>query len=253
MIQHHLRSLFRSRLRTPVCLMACGLLLVLALCDNAQAADFFAIITNLGSAPHDHAQLDVSIDTGGAGVPTAITFMVFRASDGTQLASFVVLTNSQGFASSAFAAPPNDNLFAVSGGLTALVKATTPLNVPTATAVLRQTVQGAKIILGVPPVTVLSSTRVSVAIGDLMLGTHLLIANVSGSPTAVDVFFGTASSPGAGRYKNGALGPNTVFQVDLVPTDANSNVIVSSTPGNVIVQLAVDNGKVDMATVLPTP
>jgi hypothetical protein len=217
-------------------------------------SEFYAIINNASNAPRANAQLDVSVDTaatGGAAVN--VSFFVYRATDGVQVALFEIPTNANGFASTA----PSQNLFQASGGETALIKAVTPSGAPSM-AVLRQRVQGqAKIVLGVPPLRKLDATllgggvQFSVAIGDIMSGTALLIANVSSVAAMVDVFQGTRGVQGQGKYKNPDLQPNAIWRVDLQATDANSNLVIRSTEPMVI-QLAVDDGKVDGATLVPT-
>jgi hypothetical protein len=73
----------------------------------------------------------------------------------------------------------------------------------------------------------------------------------SGQNQAVDVFFGTQGAPGAGKYTNGQLPPNAVWQVQLQPGDGKQHVIIGSR-GNVMAQLAVDDGtKVDVAMLVP--
>jgi hypothetical protein len=210
---------------------------------------FNAIITNLANAPKASAQLDVSIDTAaGAGAPIDVT--VFR-SDGTRQ-DFRILTNDRGFASTA----PAQDLFGISGGLTALVQAVTPSGIAAATALLRQKVSGQKIVLGIPPATssanaaLGASTTLSVAIGDIMRGTFLLIGNVTdGQPADVKVFVGSTTT--APRFANPELGVRKVWELALTAAEAQSHLIVqSSVP--VVVQLAVDDGKVDEATVVST-
>jgi hypothetical protein len=79
----------------------------------------------------------VSANTDAAPAGANIGFTVFV--DGVVAADFVVPTNASGFASSALAASPDDNLFAASGGAPALVRTRTPSGSTTHGAVLRQT------------------------------------------------------------------------------------------------------------------
>jgi hypothetical protein len=183
---------------------------------------------------------------------------VYNALDGTPIAEFNVNTVNS-FASNAMAAAPNNNLFTVTGQQTALIRVRTPSpqGVSSSNAILRQRVTGSKLVLGVPPVLnalgtqLQGGTQIPVAVGDLMSATYLFIANVSGQTQAVDVYFGTRGAPGAGKYTNGQLPPNAVWQVQLQAGDGDQNVIIGST-GNVIAQIAIDDGnKVDETMLLP--
>jgi hypothetical protein len=223
-------------------------------------SDYYAILVNLPNAPKGNAHLDVSIDgTLTAGQPVPVTYDVYRAADGVPLAEFQVNT-ANNYASNTMAAAPNNNLFAVSGQQSALVRARTPTpqGVSSSNGVLIQRVQGAgKIILGVPPMlnsngtSLQGGTRIPVAVGDLMAGTYLFIANLSGQNQSVDVFLGTQGAIGTGKYKNPQFPPNGVWQVQLQPGDGKQHVIICGT-GTVMAELAVDDGaKVDVAMLLP--
>jgi hypothetical protein len=78
----------------------------------------------------------------------------------------------------------------------------------------------------------------STPFGDIPPRATLLIANLSGSDVAVDIFLGTKGAPGGGKYVIPRLVNNASWIIDLDPTDSNSHVILSST-GDVIVQFAV--------------
>jgi hypothetical protein len=80
------------------------------------------------------------------------------------------------------------------------------------------------------------------AIGNIAHAATLLIANVWGTDVAVDIFLARKGAPGDGKYKNPRILNQTIWIVDLDPADANSHFIVSST-GDVIAQLAVDEGR----------
>lgn len=77
----------------------------------------------------------------------------------------------------------------------------------------------------------------------------MLIANLSGHEVTVDVFVGIEGAHGAGKHttdvKNNALG-----RIDLQPDDANSHLIVSATD-DIILQLVIDDGRVNGVTCLP--
>jgi hypothetical protein len=216
--------------------------------NRSEAALFHAIIPNLANGPKASAQLDLSMDAAaGEGAPIDVT--VFH-NDGTRQ-DFQILTNERGFASTTQV----QDLLAGAAGQTVLVQAATPTGIGTATAVLREKFQGQKIILGVPPATteentpLTSGTRHTVAIGDVVPGTSLLIGNVTdGQPADVRVFVG--SDVFAPRFVNPELGVRKVWEVELTAAEAQSNVIVvSDVP--VIVQLVVEDGKkIDEAMVV---
>lgn len=226
---------------------------------EAQAAEFVVIITNLNNTNGPHAQVDVSLNTGvpnqGEGYP--ILFNVYTA-DGTQITAFEMLTGQNGFVSSSSAAPPNDNLFAVSGGLPALVRVRTPEIVVPAAVTLRQTLGKSEIVFGVPALLRYSGTTYqaagavfSVALGDIAPRATLLICNVSGTDAIVDVWSGTDHAPGTGKYTNHRLTNRAIWIVHLDQSDANTNVLIRGS--TIVVQLAVDNGKkgISWAPLLP--
>jgi hypothetical protein len=92
-----------------------------------------------------------------------------------------------------------------------------------------------------------------VAISDIRDGTTLLIANVNlGTDTSAEVTIGNLAAGGR-RIVNNQLRAGTIWAVPLEARDANSHVVVRSTGGQpLLVQLAVDDGKVDEATVFPS-
>lgn len=225
----------------------------------ARAAESFAIIANLTGAPKPHAHLDVGVDTSASGgVPVAVEFTIFNAR-GALLDQFVVMTAPEtGFASTASAFPPNDNLFTTSAGLPAPVRIRSPQPVGTEATVLRQSLGKSRIILGVPVAkrsdgTALAQGRTFRTTGDIIQKATLLVANVSGGDVAVDVFVGAKGVPGHGKYTNPALNNMSLWIVELDPTDARSHLVVAS-GGHIVVQLAVEDGQkgtVTEVTVLP--
>jgi hypothetical protein len=246
-----------SRIKPFACLLAWGLLLGAA--SHAQAAAYYAIVANLNNANVPLAQLDVGVDTlaepGGA--PAPILFNVFAA-DGASLADFWVETNPNGFTSSAFAPPPYNNLCTLSQGQPALVKATTPSTGGLSGATLRQSLKPSNVVLAVPKARRQDGTPLAegelfaVATGEFAKAT-LLVANVSSSDVAVDIFSGRRGPAGGGKYATPMLRNNAIWIVDIDPADANSNLVIAST-AEIIVQFAVDEGKkgaVTEMTVLP--
>src|SRR5688500_3820783 len=78
-----------------------------------RAGEHVAIVANLANARTPWAHVEVGLSERQLG--WSIGFNVINAG-GAQLAEFFVLTDERGFASSASAPPPFDNLFAVSQG-----------------------------------------------------------------------------------------------------------------------------------------
>jgi hypothetical protein len=206
---------------------------------------FYAILTGQRNASRAYAQLDVAIEPEAG--DTQVTFRVFV--NGTPLPNAPPVNTVNGFAKSG-------NLFTGVPNLThALAEANVPLTgVLPASGVLRQKVSGgANILLGVGPKEKAASMRVALAVSDIMDGTTLLIANVNtGADTAAEVIIGNISAGGR-RIVNNNLRAGTIWAVPLEARDANSHVLVRSVGGEpLLVQLAVDDGKVDEATVFPS-
>lgn len=222
--------------------------LLLGAVGQARASDFYAIIANLTHVKKPHAQIDVGLDTRGATTGTDVQFRV-TDTDGQQLGDFTLQVNSRGFVSSSSAAPPNDNLFTLSANLPAALVRVRVANGPTDQyAVLRQILTTSQIALGVPPAFDQSDNPVAVGklfnvpLGDIPYRATLLFANVSGGDVTVDIFLGTKSCDGCGKYSNPRVQNNALWIVDIDPADAHSNLVISST-GNIIAQLAVDYTK----------
>lgn len=78
----------------------------------------------------------------------------------------------------------------------------------------------------------------------------ILVANISGIDVAVDVFIGTRGGAGNGKYGHPALQNRKVWRLDLQPDDETANLVVTST-GDVIIQLVIDDGRLNALTVLP--
>ena len=243
------RSQFLSRsAKGGLGLLAASSLAGLA-AEPAQAAvrnEFFAIFTNFGSAPRANAFLDVSANTDAAPQGANILFTVFL--NGTQLAEFTTQTNANGFASSAAAQGPNRNLFRLTNGEPGLVRARVPSGATTATAILHQRGQGSRLIVAVPPAVLAAGTVFPVTIGDIATGA-LLIGNVAGGEVNADVFVGSTGAPGAGKY-NVQLRDNQIGRIDLQPDDINSHLLVVAS-GEILVQLMIDDGRVNGITCLP--
>ncbi len=249
-MQFNLSCLCRSAFRGPVALVVLCLLFAATLAPDAHSAEFYAVIANQNHAKHPHAHINVSVDTG-AGTGLEVDFLVRRATDGQILTSFVLYTNMSGFCSSSSAAAPMNDLFKVSGGETALIYVRTPIGAPTSSAVVHEDLGDSKIVFSMPPIR--SSTDASplaafeyiaVPVGAIGKGTSLFIVNVTSVPVEVDIYVGTRSI-GALRYTNPEIQAFSVWQVDLLPADARSHLIVSSQNPTipVVVQLAVDQGK----------
>ena len=206
---------------------------------TASAADYYAIVDNFGKKPRN-AFMDVSVDTTiGAGID--VLFDVYDAR-GVQLAEFTVPANSYGFASSS----SWGNLFNLAAGQPILVRAQTPY-APTDAATLHIDPLGAPTIVGVFPIrkrdnTLLGmGTDFAVALGSFRSAT-LLIANLSGSDIAVDVFKGTRGADGFGIFSNPRITTTAIWKVNLTQNEALSNLIVhASNP--IIVQAVISDGQ----------
>ena len=205
----------------------------------SQAADYYAIVDNFGKKPRN-AFMDVSVDTT-IGVGIDVLFDVYDAR-GVQLAEFTVPANSYGFASSS----SWGNLFNLAAGQPILVRAQTPY-APTDAATLHIDPLGAPTIVGVFPIrkrdnTLLGmGTDFAVALGSFRSAT-LLIANLSGSDIAVDVFKGTRGADGFGIFSNPRITTTAIWKVNLTQNEALSNLIVhASNP--IIVQAVISDGQ----------
>jgi hypothetical protein len=222
-------------------------ILLLGAPGQVPAAEHYAIMWNLTGTKQSRAYIDVGIDTRAAPEGSAVTFLVTDL-DGQPFSEFTLLVNSRGFVTSSSAAPPNDNLLAVSGGQPARVRVTTPLGATNEYAVLHQTERSTNLTLGVPPARDLSGQRVAigtffpVTLGDFSRAT-LLVGNVSGADVSVDVFVGTKGADGAGKYTIPVLHNNEIGRIDIDPTDARSHLVLSTNGGDIFAQLVLDKGK----------
>ncbi|MED2185999.1 hypothetical protein [Bacillus wiedmannii] len=214
-------------------------------------SDFFTMITSFGNSPCANAHLEIGLDSQATSA-VDVTFNVYNQK-GVELAWFSELKNANGYVSSS--ADPNNDLFRLSKGQPALVRARTPLVAQTASAVLQQSGSQNRLVFAVPPALNSSGIRVAqgtvfpLTIGSITKGT-LLIANVSDSDVNVDVFTGTAGTPGTGKYNNPILTKFSIWSVDLQPSDQFSHLVVMSS-GDIIVQLVLDDGQVHVVTCLP--
>jgi len=224
--------------------------------SHAMAGEFRAILWNVTDAKDPQAHIDVGIDTRGAAAGTDVLFSVYDM-DGILLSEFTLQVDARGFVSSLSAAPPNNNLYAVSGGQPASVTVKFPQGATNADAVLYQTLKASKVVLGVPwlrdqaDFPVASGTLFSVTVGNFSRAS-LLVANVSGTDLTVDVFVGTAGAPGAGKYSLPDVKNNMIARIDLDPSDSNSHLVMRST-GDIVAQLVVDTGKSTITQVTLVP
>lgn len=219
----------------------------------AQAADFYAIITNFGNSPRSNAFLDVSSDTSTTRDGTEVLFYVFDV-NGVGLAEFA-LTTTNGFVSTASAPAPNNNLFALSNGGPALIRARVPDGAITTTAELNQRSSGNRLVIGIPPArrqdnTPLAVGRLFPITNGAVSSSAILVANVSGNDVTVDIFIGTKGPDGTGKHTIARLKPNAVGRLDLTPDDANSHLVLSAT-GDIVAQIVIDDGKVNGVTCIP--
>lgn len=220
--------------------------------------EFHAVISNFGNAPRASAYVDVAFDARAlAGSPVDVLFDVFSA-DGSLLAEFAVAANANGFASSGSAPAPYRNLFLLSGGDAALVRARIPAGVVGGTATLHQRGTGSRLLVSVPQDRKSDGTPVHVGrnftlhVGDLrgVARATILVANVSGGDVAADIFVGMDAGSFL-RYSTPRIENRVTWRVDLQPDDENANLLLRSN-GDVIVQLVIDDGRLNAVTVLPT-
>jgi hypothetical protein len=214
-----------------------------------SAADYYAIVDNLGKKPRN-AFMDVSVDTTiGAGID--VLFNVYDA-QGVPLAEFTVAANSYGLASSS----SWGNLFNLAAGQPILVRAQTPY-APTDAATLHVDSLGASTIVSIFAIRKRDGfplgmgTDFAVALGTFR-SARLLIANLSGSDVAVDVFKGSKGADGFGIYSNPRITTTAIWKVNLTQNEALSNLIVhASNP--IIVQAVIDDGSTTQSfMVLPS-
>jgi len=249
---HHRRAPRTTITALPLMLLIAGSA-VLGAARCADAAETVVMVANLTEIKKPNAFIDVTVDTqANAGSPIDVEFTVFDSYGGTA-ASFVVTADANGFASSASAVPPNDNLFTATGGGPALVRIKTPPNIGVVTATLHQKFQQSQLVLGVPPTrksdgSPLGMGRVfAVNPGAIRHRATLLIANVSSADLGIDVFLGTRGATNNGVYNNQLLSANTFWIVDIDPAYANTNLVVVSSD-YVVAQLVVDEGKKNALT-----
>jgi len=229
-------------MKTKRLLSLCVLGLVLTTFVAAvSAAEFYGIVDNFGKKPRN-AFMDVSVDTTiGAGID--VLFDVYDAR-GVHLAEFTIPANSYGFASSS----SWGNLFNLAAGQQPiLVRAQTPDGAPTDAATLHIDSLGAATAVDVFPIRnrggfpLGMGTDFAVALGSFR-STSLLIANVSGSDQAVDVFKGTRGADGFGIFSNPRITTTAIWKVNLTQNEALSNLIVHAS-GLVIVQAVINDGQ----------
>ena len=206
---------------------------------TASAAEFYAIVDNFAKKPRT-AFMDVSVDTTiGAGID--VLFNVYDAR-GVPLAEFTVAANSYGLASSS----SWGNLFNLAAGQPILVRAQTPY-APTDAATLHIDSLGASTIVSIFAIRKRDGfplgmgTDFAVALGTFP-SARLLIANLSGSDVAVDVFKGSKGADGFGIYSNPRITATAIWKVNLTQNEALSNLIVhASNP--IIVQAVISDGQ----------
>ena len=194
--------------------------------------------------------MDVSVDTT-IGVGIDVLFNVYDAR-GVPLTEFTVAANSYGLASSS----SWGNLFNLAAGQPILVRAQTPY-APTDAATLHIDSLGASTIVSI--FAILKRDGFPLGMGTdfaVALGTfpsaRLLIANLSGSDVAVDVFKGSKGADGFGIYSNPRITTTAIWKVNLTQNEALSNLIVhASNP--IIVQAVIDDGQtIQSFMVLPS-
>jgi hypothetical protein len=224
---------------------------VLGTARCADAGEAYAMIANLTEIKKPNAFIDVTLDTVFEITLHEADFDVFDGAGGTA-ASFSVGFDEKGFASSASAPPPYDNLFTAGAGSPTLVRVRTP-SFSIFSVTLQQKFQGSRLVLGVPPSKKSDGSRFgmgkvfAVSPGAIRHRATLLIGNVSGSDVIVDVYLGTRGAPGNGAYSTPLLGNHTIWVVEIDPAHANTNLVIVSS-GDAVAQLIVDEGKKNALT-----
>jgi hypothetical protein len=219
----------------------------------ADAGEAYVMIANLTNIKKPNAFIDVTLDTAIDVTLNDADFDVYDGFGGTA-ASFSVGFDEKGFASSASAAPPYDNLFTAGGGSPTLVRVRTPQSFTLFSVTLQQKFQQSRLVLGVPPSKKSDGSRFgmgkvfAVSPGAIRHRATLLIGNVSGSDVNIDVYLGTPrGGPGNGAYSTPLLNNHTIWVVEIDPAHANTNLVVVSS-GNAVAQLIVDEGKKNALT-----
>src|SRR5947207_10182179 len=205
-------------MKTKRLLSLCVLGLVLTTFVAAvSAAEFYGIVDSFGKKPRN-AYLDVSVDTTVSSGPVDVDFNVYNAQGG-QVGLFSLTTNANGFVSTTSFA----NLYNLTGGQPLLVRARTPDSAVTNGATLHIDSLGAPMTVGLTPIrkrsdgmSLAQGTQFAVALGNFRTAS-LLIASLSGSDIAVDVFVGTRGPTNSGIFTNPKIATNAIWRVNLTP------------------------------------
>jgi hypothetical protein len=215
--------------------------------SEGSAGEFYAMFSSFGlNADRSMtAQVKVGFETSGVPEGTNILFTVYDAT-GLRRGEFVVPVNDAGFASTADAAPPNDNL----------------LRGPTnafGTAWLEQRqargrLKG-RVVMAIPDIVEFGGQGLAIGTAfvlplDDVKAAALLITNPSGGDIRVDVFHGTRGAPGAGIYNHPGLGEHAVWRVDLQPSDEKKTLFINAS-APILVQVMIDDGRVFGLTSVP--
>lgn len=229
-----------------------AVVVTLACSVSVSASDFYAIALSPGGESR-LAFMDVAVAPTFSTAAIDVLFTVF-AQDGTSRAEFTVPTDGNGFASSRNTSGPARNLFRLTGGEPALVRARVP-NGAAAAATLDVRSSEGRVHLGVPyavkdGASLAAGRFFPISIGNVQAA-RLVIANISGSDVGVDVWPGpTAGAQGSGRYSTPRLVPGAIWQVDLTAADFNSYLLVGATD-RIVCQVVTDTGRVFSYIPLP--
>jgi hypothetical protein len=206
----------------------------------AFGREYYAIVDNFGKKPR-MAFMDISLEA----LPGSVFDFLFDVYDvqGIQLAEFTVRANAYGFASSS----SWGNFFNLFSGQPLLVRVRTTESGGQGEATLHLDSMGASTIVAVLPDrrrdgSLFSfGTNFALALGNFQ-SASLLIANVSGSDVAIDVYKGYSGSIGGGVFTNPHLLNNGIWKVNLTQNEALSDLIVTAT-GPIIVQAVINDGR----------
>jgi hypothetical protein len=212
-----------------------GMLLAVGRASPGNAGEHWGIITDFTNSALERATLEISAEA-----LVNVTFEVFGTPGGIASGSLAPETL---FLSSESTALPN--LFAASGGGTALVRATTVAQVDSS-VVLRQRSGLSRILLHLPPSEQSLGVRFEFPISNIGQGAFLILGNPNPSAVEIDVSFGPPTAP-PNRVR---IDPERVVSVPLATP--NTRVAASVVgPAQVLAMLAIDAGRIEETILVP--
>jgi len=169
------------------------------------------------------------LDVAGEPASGDVTITVYGV-DAPEARTATVKVNAQNFATS-------PDLFDLSAKKTALIIARTADPTAPSTAVLRQQLGPIKEALTIPSSNIMQGRAFNLPIGDLSGGGNLYIGNPNPSEAAVDLQYGSSSSPVLSPM---TVPPRSALKIPIAPTPINTNLIVNvRTDSPVVVQAVI--------------